>query len=82
MVAIVIVGGLKLQLLSDGKPLHIAGESVTLPALLNPFWAVKVSVVDPDCPGAATLIVVGFAATVKVGPVTVKVAKVGVVAPR
>jgi hypothetical protein len=66
-VARLIVEGLKLQLDSKGKAVHIDGVSVTLPLLLNPFSAVNVSVVDPDWPGAFTLIVVGFAVTVNVG---------------
>jgi ABC-type sulfate transport system permease subunit len=57
---------LMLQLVSNGKPEHV-GATVTLPLLLNPFCAVNVRVVDPDCPGAATLTVVGFAVTVNVG---------------
>ena len=66
-VARLIVDGLKLQLLSEGSPVHIDGVSVTLPLLLNPFCAVNVSVVDPDWPGRLMLIVVGLAVTVNVG---------------
>jgi hypothetical protein len=58
----VTVEGLKLQLLSVGSPLHIDDVSVALP--LNPFCDVNISVVDPDCPGAGILIVVGLAVTV------------------
>jgi hypothetical protein len=65
--AMLIVVGLKLQLDSDGNPEQSADVSVMLPLLLNPFSAVNVSTVDPDCPGAMTGIVVGFAATVNVG---------------
>jgi len=61
----VTLPGLKLQLLLDGKFEHIDGESVAEP--VNPFCAANVRVVDPDCPGLATLIVVGFAVIVNVG---------------
>jgi len=37
----------ELQLDSDGRPEH-TGVIVTLPLLLNPFWPVNVSVVEPD----------------------------------
>ena len=62
----VIVAGLKLQLDSLGMLEQSAGESVTAPLLLKPFSAVNVSVVEPDCPGAVTGMVAGFAATVNV----------------
>ncbi len=52
----VTVAGLKLQLLLGGKFEHIVGERVAEP--VKPFCAANVSVVDPDCPGLATLITV------------------------
>jgi hypothetical protein len=59
------LAALKLQALSNGKPEQIDGESVPKP--VNPFCAANVRVVDPDFPGLATLIVVGFAFIVNVG---------------
>ncbi len=66
-------GGEKLQLLSDGNPVHAVGAKLNVP--LKPFMAVKVSVVEPLLPGLETVIVCGFAVTLKSGPgftVTVK----------
>ena len=56
----------ELQLDSDGRPVHV-GATVTAPLLVNPFCDVNVSVVEPDCPGAVTGTVVGFAEIVNVG---------------
>ena len=61
---IFMLEGLTLQLLSEGKPLQVA-ISGTLPLLLKPLCDVKVSVVDPDCPGEDTPIVLGLAETPK-----------------
>jgi len=61
----VTLPGLKLQLLFAGRFEHIDGESVAEP--VNPFCAANVRVVDPDCPGLATLIAIGFAVIVNVG---------------
>jgi hypothetical protein len=61
----VTLAGLKLQLLFTGRFEHIDGESVAEP--VKPFCAANVRVVDPDCPGLATLILVGFAVIVNVG---------------
>jgi hypothetical protein len=72
----------ELQLVSDGRPAH-TGLIVTGPLLLNPFCAVKVSVVVPACPGAKMVTVVGFAEIVKFGPgVTGTVSVRGVVCVR
>lgn len=62
----VIVEGLKLQVDSEGMSEQSDEESVTDPLLLKPFAAVNVSVVEPDCPGAAMVMVVGFAVNVNV----------------
>lgn len=60
----------KLQALSDGKPEHMGGERLIVPA--NPFVPVNVSTVEPEPPGLAIVIVAGFAEAVKVGgPFTV-----------
>lgn len=59
----VTVAGLKLQLLSGGKFEHIDGESVAEP--VNPPCPLNVSIVEPDCPGVDTVIVDGFAVSVK-----------------
>ena len=45
------------------------GERVPVP--VRPFWAVKVRVVDPECPGLAMLMVAGFAATVNAPPTSI-----------
>jgi hypothetical protein len=45
--------------LSEGRFEHKLDVSELEP--VKPFWAVKVNVVDPDCPGLWTTIVVGFA---------------------
>jgi hypothetical protein len=63
----VTLAGLKLHLLSEGKFEHIDGKSVAEP--VKPFCAVNVRVVDPDCPGLATLIVNGLAVMVNDGVV-------------
>ena len=68
----VTVAGLKAQLPFGGKFEHIEDKSETEPE--KPFCALKVRVVDPDCPGLATLIVVGFAVIVKVPPTSMEVA--------
>lgn len=57
--------GLKLQFDSDGNNEHPAETVKLMPA--RPFCDVNVSTVDPVCPGALTLIAVGFAVTVNVG---------------
>jgi len=67
----------KLQLLSDGNPEQAAGVKLSVP--LKPFMAVKVSVVEPLLPGLETMMVCGFAAMEKSGPITVSVAVSGVV---
>ena len=54
------VEGLKLQVLCGGKFAHKLGVRVVEP--VKPVCAVKVSDVEPDCPGLATTMVVGFAA--------------------
>lgn len=60
---------LKLQLVSDGIPVHSAGESGMVP--LYPFTPVNVIIVDPFAPGVLIGTVVGLAVTVTVGaPVT------------
>ena len=56
------VAGLKLQLDCAGKPEQFADERVTEPLKL--LDEVNVSVVEPDCPGAGIVIVVGFAISV------------------
>ncbi len=61
----VTLAGLKLQLLFGGKFEHIDAESVAEP--VKPFCATNVRVVDPDRPGLATLIAIGFAVIVNVG---------------
>jgi len=68
-----MVGGLKLQPLSDGRTTHADADSVTVPLVLNPLIPVKVSTVVPAAPGALTGMVAGFAVTVNVGvpPATV-----------
>jgi len=71
----------RLHVVSEGWFPH-NGVIVTMPLLLNPFCAVIVSTVVPTAPGALTGIVVGFAEIVNVGPFTVRVALVGVVAVR
>jgi hypothetical protein len=66
--------GEKLQLLSDGNPVQEVGAKLSVP--VNPFMAVNVSVVEPELPGLATMIVCGFATTPKSGPgVTVSIRK-------
>lgn len=57
--------GLKLQVVSDGRPLKSEELSGIEP--VNPFCEVNVSVAEPLCPGAATVMVVGFAETLKLG---------------
>jgi hypothetical protein len=57
--------GEKLQLLSEGKPEHAAGDRLNVP--LKPFIAVNVSVVEPLLPGLETMIVCGFAVMEKSG---------------
>ena len=52
------------QLLSVGSPVH-CGVRLNVP--LSPFIAVSVSIVLPDAPGRATVIVAGFATTLKSG---------------
>lgn len=66
----VTLEGLKLQLLSGGKPRQIEGDSAKLS--VRPFWGANVSVVEPDCPGLGMLIVVGLAATVNVPPTSIR----------
>jgi hypothetical protein len=65
------IGGVKLQVLCAGKLKHMEGESWKLP--VSPFCAEKVSVVEPDCPGVAMLIVVGFAVMLKLPPISINV---------
>jgi len=63
----------ELQFASEGKPVQF-GVIMTAPLLVNPFCDTNVSCVDPDCPGAETVTVVGFAEIEKPGgPVTVTV---------
>ena len=70
--------------------LHVTSSEVGIPQVgdarapepAKPFWLVSVSTVDPDWPGAGTVMVVGFAVTVNVGPTTVRVALPGVVADK
>jgi ribosomal protein L24 len=62
----VTVVGLKAQLLSGGRFEHMDGERVVEP--VKPLDAVNVSVVDPDCPGFATVIVVGLAVIANAAP--------------
>jgi hypothetical protein len=62
------VEGLKLQVLSEGRFEHELDVSALEP--VKPFCAVNVSVVDPDWPGLATTIVVGFAAIAKAATFT------------
>jgi hypothetical protein len=57
-----IVEGLKLHVDSAGRPEQFADAKLTEPLKL--FSDVNVSVVDPDCPGALIVIVVGLAASV------------------
>ena len=54
------VEGLNVQVLSEGKLVQRLDVSAAEP--VKPLCAVNVSVVDPDCPGLVTKIVVGFAA--------------------
>ena len=68
----VTVEGLKLQVLYGGKFEHIEGERVPMP--VKPFCAENVRAVDPDCPGLATVIVVGLAVTVYAPPTSINVA--------
>jgi hypothetical protein len=70
--------GLKLHDASEGKFVHPAVIVILVAA--NPFWDVNVSRVDPACPGALTVIAVGFAVTENVGPFTLRVAEPAVVA--
>ena len=71
---------LKLHEASDGKPAQFAETFMLVPD--SPFCEVNVNVVDPLCPGALTLIFVGFAATLKLGAgVTVSVMAVEVAPP-
>lgn len=67
----VTVDGLKEQAVCDGRFEHEAAERVPDP--LSPFCAVKLSVVDPDCPGLAILIVDGFAEIENVPPTSISV---------
>lgn len=76
----VMLAGLKLQLASAGSPSHIEGERAVEPP--KPLIDAKVRTVDPDCPGAAMAIVVGFADTVNVGCGATWSEDVSVVAPR
>jgi len=66
------VAGLKLQLLFGGKPEHIEGVSWAEP--VNPFCGASVRTDDPDCPGAAMSICIGFAAMVKACPTSTMMA--------
>ena len=68
----VTVEGLKLQVLYGGKFEHIEGERVPVP--VKPFCVENVRVVDPDCPGVATVIVVGLAEMVYAPPTSIKAA--------
>jgi hypothetical protein len=69
LVAVVVVAlrvielGLKLQLLSDGKPEHRDGVRLMVPA--NALCAVNVSTVDPEPPGRDIVIVAGLTEIVK-----------------
>jgi hypothetical protein len=65
VVDVTMLVGLKLQFDSDGNREHPAETVKLVPA--SPFWDVNVSTVDPVCPGALTLIAVGFAVTINVG---------------
>jgi hypothetical protein len=47
-------------------------DAERLPVPAKPFWAEKVRVVDPDCPGLAMLIVVGLIATLYVPPTSIR----------
>ena len=67
---------LKLHVVFAGSPLHSVGGSGIVP--VYPFIALNVNVVVPLLPGLGTVIEGGFAVTVKIGPVTVSVAAVGV----
>jgi predicted DNA repair protein MutK len=58
--------GLKLQTLSDGKFEHTDGKRLVEP--VKPVCAANVKIVDPDCPGLATLTVIGLAVIVNAGP--------------
>ena len=67
------VAGLKLQVVSGGKPMQIDGERGKLP--VKPFCAENASVVEADWPGFAMMIVAGLAATPNVPPTSIKVAE-------
>jgi hypothetical protein len=71
---------LKLHVVSAGIPAQSAGDSGIVP--VYPFIALNVNIVVPLPPGLGTVIEVGFAVTVNIGPVTVSVAAVGVDAGR
>jgi hypothetical protein len=64
--------GEKLQLLLGGKYKQFADDRVTDP--VRPFCGAKVSRVDPDWPGLAMSIVVGFAEIVKASPTPIRIA--------
>lgn len=65
------VVGLKLQVLCGGRYEQAVGESVPEP--VKPFCAVKVKVVDPDCPGLAMLIDAGLAVIENVSPTSTRI---------
>jgi hypothetical protein len=68
----VTFAGLKLQVLSGGKPMHNSGESGKVPA--KPFWAEKVNVVVADWPGAPMVMVAVAGVTANAPPTSIKVA--------
>lgn len=67
----VTVAGLKLQLLSGGRLKQSDAHSVADP--VKSSCEVNVSGVEPDCPGLATVMVVGLAVIVNDGFPTVSV---------
>jgi hypothetical protein len=71
----VTVEVLKVQVLLGGKFEHNEDESAAEP--VNPFCAVNMRIVDPDCPWLATVIAVGLALIENVGgaaPILITVA--------
>lgn len=60
--AAMLTDDVELQLAPEGKP-EQTGSIGTIPLLVKSFCEVKVSVVDPDCPGDKIVTVVGLAVT-------------------